>query len=75
MFAIELANQRSDHWWSLQALLHRQALVSYRELGGVVGTYRAILDSTELPQRISKKNLRKPQRKFLERLVADRHFY
>ncbi|MYN18362.1 hypothetical protein GTP81_16550 [Rugamonas sp. FT107W] len=67
--------KNSDHWWSLQALLHRQALVTYRELGGVVGTYRAILDSAELPLRSAPKSLRKPQRKFLERLVANRHFY
>lgn len=66
--------QNSDHWWSLQALLRRQALVTYRELGGVVGTYREILDSTELPPR-NKKTRRNPRRKFLERLVADRHFY
>jgi hypothetical protein len=60
--------RNSDHWCSLQAL------VTYRQLGGKVGTYRAILDSTELPQR-SKKSLRKPQRKFHERLIADRYFY
>lgn len=64
----------SDHWWSLMALLHRQALVTYRMLGGTIGTYRTILDSTELPPR-SKKNLRKPQTKYAERLAANRYFY
>lgn len=67
--------ENSDHWWSLQALLHRQALVTYRELGGEVGTYRAILESTQLPQHAPKRNLRKPQRKFLQRVIAERHFY
>lgn len=66
--------QNTDHWWSLQALLHRQALVTYRQLGGKAGTYRAILDAVELP-RHSKKIQRKPLRKFQERLVADRYFY
>jgi hypothetical protein len=66
--------RNSDHWWSLQALLHRQALVTYRRLGGEVGSYRAILDATELPRR-SEKSMSKPQRKYLERLVADRYFY
>lgn len=66
--------QNSDHWWSLQALLHRQALATYRQLGGQVGTYRAILDATELPQR-RKKDRRKPQCVFRERLVAGRYFY
>jgi hypothetical protein len=66
--------ENSDHWWSLQALLHRHALVVYRQMGGQVGTYRAILDLTELPQRPNK-NLRKPQPKFRQRLVAERYFY
>lgn len=63
-----------DHWWSLQALLHRQALVTYRQLGGAAGTYRAILGSTDLPQR-EKNGLLKPRRKYLQRLVADRYFF
>ena len=66
--------QNSDHWWSLQALLNRQALVTYRQLGGKVGTYRAILAATELPQR-SKEKPTKPRFKFLERVMADRYFY
>ena len=66
--------QNSDHWWSLQALLNRQALVTYRQLGGKIGTYRAILAATELPQR-SKEKPTKPRFKFLERVMADRYFY
>lgn len=67
--------RNSDHWWSLQALLHRHALVTYRQLGGQVGTYRAILDATSLPQRIQKRS-RKPKRLLArERLIADRYFY
>lgn len=64
----------SDHWWSLQALLHRQALVTYRELGGQAGTYRAILDATELP-RHRREKAAKPEVKFLERVRAERYFY
>lgn len=64
----------SDHWWSLQALLNRQALVTYRQFGGKVGTYRAILDAAELPQR-SREKPHKPQIKFLKRMVANRYFY
>ena len=43
--------KNSDHWWSLQVLLQRRALAIYRQRGGVVGTYRAILGSAELPPR------------------------
>lgn len=66
--------QNSDHWWSLQALLHRKALVTYRQLGGKVGTYRAILDATDLPKRSTGKPA-KPKPKFIERLISNRYFY
>jgi len=66
--------RNSDHWWSLQALLDRQALVTYRKLGGKVGTYRAILDATELPQR-SKAKPGKSNLKFLERVTSRRYYY
>lgn len=64
----------SDHWWSLQALLQRQALVTYRQMGGKAGSYRAILDSTELPGR-SRKSAARLQPKYRERLIAGRYFY
>lgn len=64
----------SDHWWSLQALLQRQALVTYRQLGGQIGSYLAILESTKLPDR-SKRNIRRGQPAFRKRLIADRYFY
>lgn len=64
----------SDHWWSLQALLDRPALVTYRRLGGQVGTYRAILDAAELPQQ-GKQSPKRPLYRFHERLVADRYFF
>lgn len=35
--------RRSDHWWSLQALLSQQALAVYRKNGGRVGSYEAVL--------------------------------
>lgn len=66
--------QNSDHWWSLQALLDRQALTTYRKLGGTVGTYRAILAATELPPH-SKTKPAKPQLKFLERVKSQRYYY
>ncbi|MFN4267053.1 MAG: hypothetical protein ACK4F8_15045 [Aquabacterium sp.] len=65
--------RHSDHWWSLQALLNRKALVTYRQLGGQVGTYRAILDATALPK--SKKIRIRPRRQYLHRLVADRYYF
>jgi hypothetical protein len=66
--------QNSDHWYSIQALLHRQALVISRQLGGKVGTYREILDSTKLHPR-NKKSLRKPCGKLRMRLLANRYHY
>lgn len=66
--------QNSDHWWSLQALLDRQALITYRKLGGKVGTYRAILAATELPPH-SKTKPAKPRLKFLERVTSQRYYY
>jgi len=35
--------RRSDHWWTLQALLSQQALAVYRKNGGKVGTFEAVL--------------------------------
>lgn len=66
--------QTSDHWWSLQALLNRQALLTYRQLGGRAGTYRAILDAAELPQH-SKEKFGQPKLKFLERIRAHGYYY
>lgn len=66
--------QTSDHWWSLQALLNRQALVTYRRLGGKVGTYRKILDATEIPHHRNEKPP-KPYLKFLERIAANGYHY
>lgn len=40
----------SDHWWTLQALLSRQALVAYRTQGGRIGTYQSVLGSTPFPR-------------------------
>jgi hypothetical protein len=64
--------KNSDHWWSIQALLQRKALVTYRCLGGKMGTYRAVLDAVEPFQR-NKKNQKKP--KFHQRLVENRYFF
>lgn len=72
--AISRYIKNSDHWWSLQALLQPQALVTYRQLGGKAGTYRTLLDSTKLPGR-SKKILNKSKSRCRERLVANRYFY
>lgn len=66
--------KNSDHWWSLQALLNRQALVTYRRLGGRVGSYRAILDATELPRRRGESQP-KVQPKFLERMAVRQYFF
>ncbi len=64
----------SDHWWSLQALLHKQALITYRQFGGEAGTYRVILDSAELPLR-TKTGSKSALSKFRDRLEAARYFY
>jgi hypothetical protein len=66
--------RRSDHWWTLGALLNRQALVAYRLTGGEAGTYRAILDDTRLPRSGSKK-ISKRRPAFRQRLAAERYFY
>jgi hypothetical protein len=71
---IPLHIQNSDHWWSLQALLQRQALVTYRRLGGAVGTYRAILDAAELPRNGRRSSIERTLR-HKERLIADRYHY
>lgn len=72
--AISAYVKGSDHWWSLQALLQRRALVIYRLSGGAVGTYRSILDTTELP-RGGREILISPKLKHKERLIAHRYFY
>lgn len=41
--------RNSDHWWSLQVLLDRQALATYRRFGGRAGTYRLVLEVTRPP--------------------------
>lgn len=64
----------SDHWWTLQALLHKQALITYRQFGGEAGTYRIILDSAELPQR-TKIGLKNSRSTFRDRLESARYFY
>lgn len=71
---ISIYIQRSDHWWSLNALLHRQALVAYRLTGGEAGTYRAILDDTKLP-RTGRKKISKRRPAFRQRLESERYFY
>jgi len=35
--------RRSDHWWTLQALLSQKALAVYRKNGGKIGTFEAVL--------------------------------
>lgn len=66
--------QNSDHWWSLQALLHREALVTYRQMGGKAGAYRAILDVTVLPKKKNKSQQRQAPL-FRRRLLSSRYFY
>ncbi len=66
--------QNGDHWWSLQALLHRRALALYRQHGGAVGTFREILDKADLPRR-HRRSRDRPQPKFRERLLQSRFFY
>lgn len=67
--------RNSDHWWSLQALLHQQALATYRQLGGKAGTYRAILDSTELPRKRAQKKLRKQGPGLRQYSMKRRYFF
>ena len=43
--------RRTDHWWSFQALLSREALAIYRSLGGNIGTYKALMDIYFQPRR------------------------
>lgn len=64
--------QGSDHWWSLQALLHRRALVAYRNLGGRIGSYRAALHLAE-PHRYLKRPPGALSSKFRKRSVS--YFY
>lgn len=66
--------RNSDHWWSLHALLSRQALALYRQHGGVVGTYRAILDKADLGLRTGDV-VRKRRPNFRDRLIVNRYFY
>lgn len=64
---------KSDHWCSLQALLHRQALTTSRQLGGKVGTYQTILESNNLLP--NNKSIKKSPVTFRRRLLANRYFY
>ncbi|MFJ3057736.1 hypothetical protein [Herbaspirillum sp. NPDC087042] len=61
--------RNSDHWWSLQLLLDRQALATYRRLGGAAGTCRTIIETADRPGQV------KPRRKHRERLIMQRYFY
>lgn len=62
----------SDHWWSLQSLLTKEALIVYRKNGGRIGTYEAVIRSApihkakawpdrnpDVPERIHKINHRR----------------
>lgn len=52
--------RNSDHWWSFQSLLSREALAVYRMTGGRIGTYERIL-RTQLQS--ESKRLRQTSRK------------
>jgi hypothetical protein len=66
--------RRSDHWWCLQALLHRHALLTYRNMGGSAGAFRLIMDGSKPSGQTSKK-IMKPRPLFRRRLTATRYFY
>lgn len=66
--------RNSDHWWSLQALLHRHSLVTYRQLGGRIGTYRTILENASTPRR-TRNGPDRPRRSALARVVADSYYF
>lgn len=66
--------RNSDHWWSLQALLHRYSLATYRQLGGKIGTYRTILASAEVSPR-PRSGANRPGRNALARLTANSYYF
>ncbi|ADJ65619.1 hypothetical protein G5B88_21030 [Herbaspirillum seropedicae] len=66
--------QNNDHWWSLQVLLQRQALATYRVLGGAVGTYRRLLEATRTPANGTMPTLRTRHKRHKRRIV-DRYYF
>lgn len=63
-----------DHWWSLHALLSRQALATYRTLGGQAGTYQAVLADTATPQDV--RAIHRPKRHgHIARRIALRQYH
>lgn len=62
--AIPAYIRKSDHWYSYQALLSREALAIYRSKGGYAGSYQAVLDAIAPPARRTSRH--RPA--FLERL-------
>ncbi|MBV4537886.1 Abi family protein [Pseudomonas urmiensis] len=69
----------SDHWWSLQALLTKEALTVYRKNGGRVGTYEAVIRTTPQHEVVTwpNKTPRTPEKihRINRRRVSNKIFY
>lgn len=65
----------TDHWWSFQVLLSQDALATYRRLGGRIGTYRTLLNSSDLNIPKQRKSIYRPLQTFKERIMIRRCYY
>jgi hypothetical protein len=57
----------SDHWWSFQSLLTKQALAVYRTMGGRIGSYERVLRLKLQSEPVSRRS-RKPMDRELRQL-------
>lgn len=64
--------RNSDHWWSFESLLSRQALAVYRTMGGRIGTYELVLRLKSQSSPVSLRS-RKPMERKLKQLQRPLH--
>lgn len=65
----------TDHWWSFQVLLSQNALATYRRLGGRIGTYKTLLNSSDVSIPKKRNGLDRPLPAFKERMLNRGYYY
>lgn len=67
--------QESDHWFTLQALFSREALITYRTQGGRIGTYQAVLANTPFPHQAKVGHKPRVSGRIAQRALLRSYFY
>lgn len=65
----------NDHWWTLHALLSRDALATYRTLGGQAGTYQTVLADTAIPPAMNAIHRPKSHGRISRRIALRQYHY